>query len=1021
MPQISVGSTNIDIFRFSATFDIYNRRVIFNAGLTTYNGSSGNGLFAVLGASFSLEDQDGVVLAEIDFSDASKYIVPSVTQEFIVDLSSLSFPFLFQRYKISGAIKDADGTIYTTVPVYKKVCQPTNLNESGYVPGVFQVTANCPDNVLTVKEVTNLVYNNLEPDGAPSKTGVLSYPTGTISPVPFTGTPFQNNAIWTGEYRIACTTVASYDFLDDVYVLVTYLTNNVFNITCQNRIADLICCMVELQSTYLKNCDNAVGKNAQQQLMDVNIPFMIGLTKEINGQDASVEAALIRKTLKCDCGATSVRQNEFTPINPAVTSIVITGVGGSTVGAPTVNGNTKTYTVVSNIYQVVKGNTGDLAFTISIDTSVQYMVKYKITFNYEQMASYILTAISNNPTLVTQLNSLISAGSNVDLSGLNGKCVIDLSVINYVMSQSITGATKIVTLNTTTAAFAAPANLFASSAATVQAWLNGLGVGTFTVVVASNVITIISLNNSFNLSTIEFSSPALTVAFASTSATLLSVLQAIIDYLCALTALQSQLGATLTLWQIDYNGQPISQSFTPSQSQAAYNQAVADSIYNLVQRIYLLTGITCAKIAAIFVDNPSGVFGANDRLYGTLGGTCAGLSDKQIASLVIAAVGKYSDVKAAWCAIDCAAPGTCPDVSAINLAMSGSNIGVYGLSWSAAPIASQTVTVKYRVSGTTAWTVATNALLIFPNGNISGTTPFVIGGVSVGTTYDVNITNNCGGVGFTQQITTPTGTVYSGSFLLSAQVYTICGNGPTTLYSNAPFAPGVAMYTDIGLTTLVTGFNFIASSGDGEIFAIGTGTGIVGATTGTSCTSGTAGSYRLDNSTATICAGSPVTLYTNGAFAVGKVLYTDSALTTPQTGYSYVADNSTGQVYNLNNATGAVGAATGLSCTPNVTVGNALSFMNILSITGITGFTYSPVSGVMYQTGTHAAFTGGITINFSGTVPAGPPFSIAFIKNGVVVACRNYIPGVDVNSLSVPIDTYVLGDLLVLDSGTGPC
>jgi hypothetical protein len=160
--QVTVNSANITTFRVGLDFDIYNRKVTFK-DLSTYAGSSGSGRLNVLGISFLLQDQEGVDLATIDFSDPEKYIVPASATEFEIDLSSLSYPFLFQTYKIQAAIKDSTGTVYYTDVVYKKICQPQNLTESGYVPGIFQVSPNCPDNVLTVKELTALTYNNLPP------------------------------------------------------------------------------------------------------------------------------------------------------------------------------------------------------------------------------------------------------------------------------------------------------------------------------------------------------------------------------------------------------------------------------------------------------------------------------------------------------------------------------------------------------------------------------------------------------------------------------------------------------------------------------------------------------------------------------------------------------------------------------------------------------------------------------------------------------------------------------------------
>ena len=80
MPQLSINNSFITTFRFSATLDVYNRKLTM-VDMSVYAGSSGSGIFSVVGISFSVEDQAGVVLASIDFNDTSKYIVPSVTNE----------------------------------------------------------------------------------------------------------------------------------------------------------------------------------------------------------------------------------------------------------------------------------------------------------------------------------------------------------------------------------------------------------------------------------------------------------------------------------------------------------------------------------------------------------------------------------------------------------------------------------------------------------------------------------------------------------------------------------------------------------------------------------------------------------------------------------------------------------------------------------------------------------------------------------------------------------------------------
>lgn len=950
MPQVQVNSANINTFLFTVTFNIYTRSIVLNATGSSYVGS---GISNVLGIAFSIQDQDGVDLAVIDWT-APQLPTPATNSIFTLDLTDVNFAFLFQNYKIIGAIKDAGGAIYTTTAVYKNVCQPVNFNDSGYVPGLFQVQADCTNNALTVKELTLLTYNNSQPISV-AKAGTLYYPTGTISAISFTQTPFSNNVVYTGQSRVKCETDATYDLGDGVYVVVTYLTDNAFDITCNNRMADLMCCIINIQQTYLKNCNTSIGQHAKQQLDEISIPFLIGLTKEINGQDASSEAALIKKQLNCNCGATSLGQNEVSPINPSVYNIVLTGVGGTTVPTGVITGSTKTFSIASNVYQVVKGDTGDLAYSIILDTSVPYTVKYKITFNYTTMAGYILAAIQNDPTLLNQLNSMVSAVANISLTGLNGRCVIDMTQADYTLIQAVNNSTFVINIVINGIVYLAPSNLFGSDFIGIANWLNSLSLGTFTVGVNSGILLIQSLQNTNIIATMTFTTPNVTTPFQSTNKTLLQVLQAIIDFCCNLTALQVALGQNLSLCTFDYNGNVVNTSYTGNQQ--AFNAGVSSAICNIVARMISLTGITCAKLQAAFPDSPNSSFGGAGRLYGTDGASCIGWNDKQIASLVIAAINKYSDTKADFCAISCVAPGTCPDVNAINMSIVSGSIGIYGVIWSQAPTASQTVTVRYRVHGTTTYSTSTNALLILPNGNVSTSPPYLIPGVTPGTIYDVFINNNCGGAGFVGQITVPTSTVYSGDFLLDNIIYNICGETPVTLYSSAPFATGVTMYSDAGLTVPVTGYTFISSTSGGNIFAINTGTGVVGSDTGSACNTGTSGSYILGNDTSTICSGGTVTLYTNGAFGIGSVLYQDVSLTTPQTGFSYVVNLDNNHIYNVNTSTGAVLSDTGLNCGVNTGSISTQSctgagFISNVSFNGVTISSTYPVGAGQSQTGT---------------------------------------------------------------------
>lgn len=586
MPQITVNSVNIENFGFSAVFNPYGQSIVFDTSeLTTYNNESGTGFLYVLGICFQIQDQDGVVLASVDWDNPA--IEPALGgTEYTLDLSSVGIDFFFQTYSIIGYIKDADGTVYQTTQVNPKICQPVGINSGGYVDGVFQITANCPDNILTVKEVTKLVYNNTEPD-ATVKEGVLTYPTGTISPVNFTGTPFTNDVIWTGQYRINCETVSTYSLGNDIYVAVTYLTDNVFDITCSNKVQDILCCIVDLQRTQQQNCNTAIGERAAQLEAQITIPFLVAISKEISGQDASSEVAYIKKTLNCKCGGKSIIQNEFTPINPSVTNIVLQGVGGTSIAAPTINGNTKTYNIQSNVYQVVKANSLDTAFSITLNTATTNTVKYVISFNYEILASTILTEIGSDSGLLTQFNSLVDVSNfYVDLTNLNGGCIIDLSSTNYFLSLKVPSASSTIVsilINGTT--YTAPSPIIVNNPDSIEGWLNGLGLGTFNASYSTGTtgsyVNLLTTGNANVVTSAVFNIGTLiTVLFQKTNKSIVAFLQALVDYICALSDVQVFLSTSLTLNYIDYNGQTVSQTLPADTStQAEYNYALSQVMY----------------------------------------------------------------------------------------------------------------------------------------------------------------------------------------------------------------------------------------------------------------------------------------------------------------------------------------------------------------------------------------------------------------------------------------------------------
>lgn len=74
---------------------------------------------------------------------------------------------------------------------------------------------------------------------------------------------------------------------------------------------------------------------------------------------------------------------------------------------------------------------------------------------------------------------------------------------------------------------------------------------------------------------------------------------------------------------------------------------------------------------------------------------------------------------------------------------------------------------------------------------------------------------------------------------------------------------------------------------------------------------------KADTSLLTICGSSPITVYTTFATPIGTgvTVYTDSALTTPLSGNTYIVGPNAGNIiYEINTVTGVVGASTATTC-----------------------------------------------------------------------------------------------------------
>jgi hypothetical protein len=134
-----------------------------------------------------------------------------------------------------------------------------------------------------------------------------------------------------------------------------------------------------------------------------------------------------------------------------------------------------------------------------------------------------------------------------------------------------------------------------SNTTSIETWLNGLSLGTFAAsyststggayfslltntnpnVVTSVVIAMVSVS----------SESEITVLFQKTTKSLIAFLQAVVDYICELSAASVLLGEKITYCYKDYNMQLVQVELDPTDNQNTFNQAIAAALCEITARI----------------------------------------------------------------------------------------------------------------------------------------------------------------------------------------------------------------------------------------------------------------------------------------------------------------------------------------------------------------------------------------------------------------------------------------------------
>ena len=336
-------------------------------------------------------------------------------------------------------------------------------------------------------------------------------------------------------------------------------------------------------------------------------------------------------------------------------------------------------------------------------------------------------------------------------------------------------------------------------------------------------------------------------------------IQSIIDYLNTLDTDQVQLNGEYIVCYIDAQG--VKQTVTVGNvtSGAGKNNLLTDLLTELsengcttVDYILSTKSVSCESIQALFPASVNPVQ-ANDRIYMSKSDGCSFAYPSELFLAMLQLVPYDAILIEAFCSLLNLCSGgqpclpynvlnvevisydaDCPDVIDFQYSFEGQDFQIDVINFANTPTGIQTVAVYYKLQSDPSYTLISGSVSV----NTSGV-PSVLPSFETGTglTYDIKIVQGCGSPAdeFAKAINSPGATPISDTYDVSTTEMAVCSSPVgLILFSTATFAPGVTLYTDIELSTPVTGYNYIKSSG-GMIYNLNTSTGVIGATTGNSC------------------------------------------------------------------------------------------------------------------------------------------------------------------------------------------
>lgn len=638
------------------------------------------------------------------------------------------FPNPFNQIEWSGnpylakvQVKDINSNIFE----YEKsvgVCRPTgntNKSKNSFGSTNVEIQTLCSRGQIWAEDKTNYSYKGIT-GVMVSKEFKLLYPednTGT-APAPQVVTNFSSVLLPISQsgsgYRYFVSSIFDYDLGNRITVRVKYLQRGEITAYCHLDITPVACEIQKLQDSVTNGtCENAAEA---QNLLNIITPklltAMIGVQYPQSGIDPFAVIEDINKITgwECDCCP-----NGIVPLASIASNGLAFDVNASNdiTGQFDIVGDTVTLTIKDKTYSfLLKPGITSTAYAI---TSVSDANSKTFYFNVDRdiLAGEILTTIGGDNALIQQLNDLIFLGSgdwnlNVDMKCIGSAKLCDFSFT----TKNLTGIPKILITRLAysndllTQRVVLNFAFDKTNTQDLEDLLNTLNIGVFVCAFAAEVLTITCDNCPVDILSINYS----TLTDDNSYDMIMSkdctgvinvpantVIQKIIDFLCAIILGRILTGKGYSVSQLDKVGGDITEVIISSQDSASkLMDAIVAEHNKLVDLIKNVNDVDCDSITEIYA-SPVDEMSQNDLIHGSIAGQCAKITPEELAIAIFKMAQTTQSVKDIFCKAvsNCASP-ICVPVSNVDVVF---NSGASTLTADITNVGALKYRVGYRLVG----------------------------------------------------------------------------------------------------------------------------------------------------------------------------------------------------------------------------------------------------------------------------------------------------------------------------------